>query len=141
MKVRKSKTRDPRSVLFAIAVTVMGIVFAALVLLFVSRVRENFYYYTAEPNDILRELHRSDYAGAWRDARENRAAGTDAEEDPAYAVPYAAADYFEAVSYYEVFRESGDEEKAEEYRKKMDAAREKMGELAYLSEEIDALFQ
>lgn len=140
MKAKKNKTRDPRSVLFAIAVTILGIIFAAMVLLFAARIREHFYYYTAEPNDILRELNRGDLVDAWRDARENRAAGLTAEKDPDYTLPYAAADYFEAASYYEVFRENGDEEMAEVYRNKMDAAREDMGELAYLSDEIDALF-
>ena len=153
MRAKKNRPRDLRGVLFAIAATGMGIVLISMLMLFTARVRKSFYTYSAEPVDILRELNRNDYVDAWHDARENRAAGITKEKNPDYAVPYAVTDYFEAASYYSVFGKEADAEndgksgsgpesdQARVYREKMDTAREEMGELEYLAEDIDELFR
>ena len=140
MRTGNTRSKDPRSVLFAVAVTILGIMLAGLLILFTVRVRESFYSYTAEPNELLRSLNRGDYVNAWIDTRENRAAGITEESDPRYVLPYSVTDYFEAASYYSVYEKNGDTAKTAAYREQMDKAYAEMGELQYMAEEIDELF-
>ena len=140
MRTGNVRTKDPRGVLFAVAVTILGIVLAGLIIFFVFRVKEDFYSYTIEADDLLRTLNRGDYVNAWYEAQENQGKGITAEKDPEYALPYAVTQYFEAASYHSAYEKSGEAEKTAEYRKQMDKAYSDMGELQYMAEEIDELF-
>lgn len=51
---------------------------------------------------------------------------------------YSAAQYYEAASYYKVFSEAGDSARAEKYLEKMNVAAEKLGELGFVREKMDA---
>ncbi len=135
----RSRKKDPRSVLFHTVVTILGVVFVVLTALFLYRMSDRYTRYSPEPDDILFELKRGDYVGAWEDAERNRACGITEQTDPDYALPYAVTDYYEAASYYTVYRENGDEEKAAVYRKAMDKAFTSMGELQFMAEEIDGM--
>ena len=141
MNRRRTRPKSGRDVLFYIAVTILGLLLIGLILFFLYRLHETYHHYTVEPNNILYTLNRGDYVSAWQDVQSNRAAGKTGEKEPGYVLPYAVADYFEAASYYAVYEESGDTEKAADYREEMERAYEKMGELQFMAEEIDALFR
>ena len=130
-----------KSVLFYLAVTLLGVLLVGMTMLFLYRVNRKAYNYTTEPNTLLRMLNRGDYAQVWREVQNNRAMGETEKTDKEYILPYAATDYFEAASYYNAYRESGDEEKAAQYKAAMEKAYEDMGELQFLAEEIDEMFQ
>ncbi|MGN1146663.1 MAG: hypothetical protein ACI4R5_09455 [Acetatifactor sp.] len=51
---------------------------------------------------------------------------------------YGVAQYYEAASYYKIFFEAGDVLRMEKYLQKMNEASEKMGELGFVTEKIDA---
>ena len=51
----------------------------------------------------------------------------------------AVTEYFVAASYYELYKE--DSVKGTEFAEKMRDAKSRMGDFAYMSEEIDAMFQ
>ena len=141
MRVRHNKTRDPKGILFYVLATILGLLLIGLIIAFVVRLNQSYYRYVAEPNDILRTINRGDYADAWLDVQNNRAQGVTEEKDPAYRLPYAVMDYYIAASYYTVYQEEQDPEKAALYREKMETAYDSMGELQYLAEEIDACFE
>lgn len=140
MNSKSSRKKDPRIALFYAAVTALALLFIGLTGFFIVRMNRGFYSYTSEPDAILRMLNRGDYAGAWREVKDNRASGQTEEKEPAYELPYAAVDYYEAKSYYNVYADNGETEKAEIFRRDMDQAYEKMGELQFLAEDIDAMF-
>lgn len=52
---------------------------------------------------------------------------------------HGVADYFQAASYYKMYRENNQPQKAEEMKKKMEEAKIRMGKYAYLQEEINQI--
>lgn len=141
MRGKVRRKRDGRTVLFYVAVTILGIVFLAVTTQFLARLNGPYYTYSTPPHSLLYTLNRGDYVQAWREVQDNRAMGATEKTDQEYALPYAVVDYFEAASFYNVYLESGDKEKTEQYREAMDEAYEAMGELQFMAEEIDAMFQ
>ena len=141
MRARVNRRKEPRSFLFYLAVTILGLLLIGLIIMFITRVNRTFYSYTAEPNELLHMLNRGEYSEAWRQVGENRAQGITEKENKDYVLPYAVVDYFEAESYYSVFLESGNTEEAARYREAMDEAYETMGELQFMAEEIDGIFK
>lgn len=140
----KAKTRgkrEARTVLFYLVVIILGIVLTGMTMLFLYKVNRRTYSYTTEPNTLLHMLNRGEYAQVWREVQNNRALGETKEKDKDYALPYAVTDYFEAASYYNAYLENGDAEKAGQYKAAMEEAYEDMGELQFLAEEIDEMFQ
>ena len=140
MRDRRNGKKDPRTALFYAAVTILVLLFIGLTIFFITRMNRSFYRYTTEPDSILYTLNHGQYPEAWRDVKENRASGETEDKDPKYVLPYAAADYFEARSYYSVYSDTGKAGKAGDFRQTMDQAYEKMGELQFLAEDIDAIF-
>ena len=141
MRTERSGGRRLRSVLFYLGVTILGLLLTGMIILFVTRVNRTFYSYTTEPDTLLRMLNRGEYANAWREVQNNRAQGETEQKDRDYVLPYAVVDYFEAESYYNACLGSDDAEKAAQYRETMDEAYEAMGELQFLAEEIDEIFE
>ena len=135
------RKRDPRSALFYTAVTILTLLLITLTAAFVTGINREYYRYTVKPDDLLYTLNRGDYVEAWSDVQNNRASGKNEEADPEYVLPYAVVDYYEAGSYYTVYQENGDVRKAEDFRRIMEQAYEKMGELQFLAGEIDSVLE
>ena len=132
------KKKDLYTGLFIAAAALLCLILICEAILFFNRISLKEYRSTVEPDTILRELNRRAYMDALYSVRCNRAAGLTEEQEPGFALPYAAADYYEAASYYLAFERAGRSEEAKAYRAKMDEAYERMGEIRFLTEEMDA---
>ena len=139
---QKRGTKSPRgALLFYVAATMLSLLFIILTVLFIARSRRAFYNYTAEADDILRELNRGRYVEAWNDVRSNRMQGVTEDKHPEYALPYAAADYYEARSLYTAYRAAGERDRAAYYKNEMEEAYDGMGKIQFLADEIDEMFE
>lgn len=54
---------------------------------------------------------------------------------------YAAAQYFEAASYYKAFSETGDAARAEKYLQKMNETVGEMGEISFVKDNVDTVLE
>ena len=124
--------------LFIAAAALLCLILIGEAIFFVTRISTKRESNTLTANAILHELNRGAYMDALYSVRYNRAAGLTEEKDPDYALAYAAADYYEAASYYLAYEKTGLSAEAEAYKTKMDAAYQRMGELQFLAEKIDA---
>lgn len=134
----EKKKRDVNRKLFIAAAVLLCLVLIGEVIFFVTRISTKRESSTLDASTILHELNRGAYMDALYSVRYNRAAGLTEEKDPDYALPYAAADYYEAASYYLAYSKCGQEEQARVWREKMEAARDRMGELQFLTEDMNA---
>ncbi len=132
------KKKDLHTGLFIAAAALLCLILIGEAILFFNRISLKEYRSTVDPDTILRELNRGAYMDALYSVRCNRAAGLTEKQEPGFALPYAAADYYEAASYYLAFERAGRSEEAKAYRAKMDEAYERMGEIRFLTEEMDA---
>ncbi len=137
---------------FKIILIVLGIIFVIMTIGFLYRINQGFTDYTSTPNDILRAMKNGYYDQAVEYMYDNIALGETVSKDPDYEVPYALAEYFEAKSQctaYERAAELTDNAglksdlaaKAQEFRSQMDDAYSRMGELTFMTEEIDGIFR
>lgn len=134
----KEKKHDLPSRLFIAAAALLCLILIGEAILFFNRISLKDGSVTLEPNTILRELNRGAYMDALYSVRYNRAAGLTEKQDPDFALPYAAADYYEAASYYTAYVRNGQDELAGRYREKMEEAHQRMGELQFLTEKMNA---
>ena len=132
-----STAQTSGSRMFRIAVTILGLILIAMIILTIVRVSEPFYYYDYEADDLLRSMKNGYYEDVLWEVKSTRSLGNTSNADPDMAVPYALVDYYEAETYYIGHMKAGDEAGAALYRGRMDEAYEKLGEFTFLSEEID----
>ena len=132
------KKMDLRTKLFGAAAVLLVLILIGEAVLFFNRISLKREYSTLTANTILHQLNRGAYTDALYSVRYNRAAGLTEELEPAFALPYAAADYYEAASYCLAFERAGRDEEAKAYRAKMEEAYQRMGELQFLAEKINA---
>lgn len=136
---------------FKIILIVLGVIFVIMTMGFLYRINQGFTDYTSTPNDILRAMKNGYYDQAIDDMYDNIAMGETVSKNPDYEVPYALTEYLEAKFQrvaYEKAAELTDNAglksdlaaKALEFRSQMDDAHSRMGELTFMSEEIDGFF-
>ncbi len=137
--------------LFRTILIALGIILVIMLIALGYKVNNSVYRYTSTPNDLLRNMKNGYYTEAVIEMKENIAQGETVEKDSDYALPYALIEYYEAESYWAAYHKAAElegnaaykadlEQKAAEYRSQMDDAYSRMGELAFMSEEIDASF-
>ncbi len=110
-----------------------------LVIITAGAINEIFEYssYSCYDEDSFGyRLQDGDYARMVEMYYDNMSQG--AEDKKELQEYYGIAKYFEAASYYKVYITTNDMEKAATQEEKMEAALAQMGELAFVSEQIDA---
>ena len=137
MSGNKRKT-DLSTKLFIAAAAFLCLILLVEAIVFIKRIDPSREYEPLTPDTILHELNRGAYMDAMYSVRYNRTAGITEKQNQDYAVPYAAVDYFEAASYYVAYGRSGQADMAQAYREKMEDAYQRMGDLQFLTEKIDA---
>ena len=133
---------------------ILAVVLVIMIIITVVKVKTSFSDYTSTPNEILRSVNNGYYPETVTEMYDNIVLGKTVESDADYTAPYALLSYYEAESYYvgytkaaEQAAKSGDKEyeeslraKASEYQAEMEAARSEIGELDFMTEDIDELF-
>ena len=137
--------------LFRVIIILLAIILVFMVSITIAKIKTGFSDYTSTPNDLLRTIKNGYYSDAVSEMYDNIALGETVEKDADYAVPYALLEYFEAESKYtgyiraaELTSDTAENAelmaKADEYKADMEAAISGMGELAFMTEEIDGYF-
>lgn len=137
--------------LFRVVIILLAVILVFMVSITIAKIKTGFSDYTSTPNDLLRTIKNGYYSDAVSEMYDNIALGETVEKDADYAVPYALLEYFEAESKYtgyiraaELTSDTAENAelmaKADEYKADMEAAISGMGELAFMTEEIDGYF-
>ncbi len=137
--------------LFRVIIILLAVILVFMIGITMVKINSSFSDYTSTPNDLLRTIKNGYYPDAVSEMYDNIALGETVEKDADYAVPYALLEYFEAESMYTGYiraaaltadpAENADlTAKADEYKADMEAARSGMGDLAFMTEEIDGYF-
>ena len=139
---------------FKVLTAVLAVALVVMIIITVVKINTSYSDYTSTPNDILRSVNNGYYPDALMEMYDNIALGKTAEKDDGYRAPYALLNYYEAESCFSGYTKAadqaaaaGDKEyeealrmKASEYQAEMEAARSGMGELDFMTEDIDELF-
>ncbi len=132
------KVKDKKSSLLNIIIIVLTVILFFLLVTFIVQTapRANSYYQESSAEDLIRRMNYSGYQRMLESVYENRVLGVTEAEKPELTVPYAIADYYEAAFIYKGYskaKASG----ADVYLQTMNDAKSKMGEYAYIADEID----
>ena len=139
---------------FKVLTAVLAVALVVMIIVTVVKINTSYSDYTFTSNDILRSVNNGYYPDALMEMYDNIALGKTVEKNEGFRVPYALLDYYEAESCYLGYTKAadqaaaaGDKEyeetlrmKASEYQAEMEAAKDGMGELDFMTEDIDALF-
>ena len=133
-----SKKKDKRNILLNIIIVVLTIAVFCMSLMLISSTRPRGYEYGPETAEtMIRQVDRGTYNYLLSGRYLNKMLGVDTSGNDAYAVPYAAADYYEAAFNYKGLLSAGDTAGASAYADKMSEARESLGEYSYVADDID----
>lgn len=94
--------------------------------------------YITDEESMLYQIEHKDYAGLIREVHKNRVLGITSET---YEECYGAVDYFVAAAYYKAYSQNGRETEAAEQARRMEGSKVRMGELSYLTKEIDQMLE
>ena len=157
----KSKTRTKRpngrtpvtgsDKLFKVLIVILAIILVIMLMVLGYGLRQSRYIYTSTPNEILMTIRNGHYETALSDVKYNIANGETVSENADYAMPYALMDYYEAESLYVGYSKAAAnatdetekaqlEEKASAYLSQMEDAKSRAGELAFMTEDMDKVF-
>lgn len=132
------KVKDKKSSLLNIIIIVLTVILFFLLVAFIVQTspRTNTFYTESSAEDLIRRMNYSGYQRLLESVYENRALGVTEAEKPELTVPYAIADYYEAAFLYKGYLKA-DNPGAEAYLQTMNEAKSKMGEYAYIADDID----
>lgn len=136
--------------LFKLIIVLLALILVILLIATVVRINTSFSDYVTEPNDLLRNIKNGYYSDAVSEMYDNIAMGETVERNEEYRIPYALLSYYEAESCYVAYERASEQatgtdaaalkEKAAGYKDKVDAARQDMGDLEFMTEDIDKIF-
>ncbi len=120
-------------VLLDIVIGVLSVILVGAIAFAVYCLQEDFNYSYSEDSFYYR-LEDEEFGAMVEMYHANEAAGAKASAN--MKEYYGVAKYVEAASFYKMYMEAGDMEKADRYRERMQEAASEMGELAFLQERL-----
>lgn len=137
--------------LLKVLMVVLAVILVIMVLATMARINRTFDDYTTRPNNLLWTMKNGYYGDAVNEMYDNIVLGETVKKNADYEVPYALLEYYEAESYYTAYTGAAGLAKdpseaaalledAEKYKADMEDARGRMGDLEFMTEEIDAIF-
>jgi hypothetical protein len=136
------QTKDRKYTLLNIIIVVLTIIFFCLCLFIAADTKPRGYVYGPDSAEtMLRLVQYGKYSELLRSSHINRMLGVNTSGNDAYTIPYAAADYYEAAFNYKALMSADVPEEASTYSNKMSAAKQTLGEYAYIADDIDDLLK
>lgn len=137
--------------LFKVIIILLALILVLMVIITAAKINQSYTDYTTRPNDLLMTIRNGYYSEAVHEMHDNIALGETVEKNQDYAIPYALLEYYEAESVYTGYARMAETEtdkaraaelkaKAEELKAEMEAAKTGMGDLVFMTEEIDRYF-
>ena len=145
------RTANIGAKLFRFLLIILSVILVVMIIITFNVIGRKSYTYTADPDDMLRQIKNGYYPDAVMDMYDNIALGETPEKNTDYMIPYAILEYYEASSLYKGYinaaasssdpaRKEELTEAAESCRSDMEHARSRMGELEFFTSEIDDIF-
>lgn len=132
-----NRQKFAESRLWNVIIFLLGALLLLNIAMAVMSVGEELKGYPYEESSFLYAMESRDYARMLEMKHRNE--GYRVKTTETMRECYAVAQYFEAAVYERAYREDGQTDKAEAYRKKKEEQREAMGAFSYAAEEIDVL--
>lgn len=137
--------------LFKVIIILLALILVLMVIITAVKINQTYTDYTTRPNDLLMTIRNGYYSEAVHEMHDNIALGETVEKNQDYAIPYALLEYYEAESVYTGHARMAETEtdktraaelkaKAEELKAEMEAAKTGMGDLEFMTADIDELF-
>ena len=137
---------------FSAVIVILAVILVILLIAFGARLKNAHYSYTSTPDEMMYSIRNGNYINGVQDMRHNISQGETADRDEDYAVPYALLDYYVAESYYVGYSKAAEgaadpsekvrlSDVAASWLEKMEAAGDEMGDLAFIKEDIDKVFE
>ena len=137
--------------LFKVVIILLALILVLMVIITAAKINQTYTDYTTRPNELLMTIRNGYYSEAVHEMHDNIALGETVEKNQDYAIPYALLEYYEAESVYTGYARMAETEtdktraaelkaKAEELKAEMEAAKTGMGDLVFMTEEIDRYF-
>lgn len=137
----KTSDKSVKERLLNIVIIVLAAAIVVTLVLVINETKPDRYQYTVSASSIITDLNYGQYSSAVESVCRNRGLGVTEESDADYTECYAAVDYYVAKSYYEAYSLTGDDDTAAGYQQEMTEAYEKMGDLTFLAEDMDATLE
>ena len=139
--IRPEKKSGVRDTILNIVIVILTFILFITAAIFVNKTKPRVgTLYGPEPADrLIIMLERGRYTELVQERYSNEMLGETLQKSSAYAVPYAAADYYEAAIDYNGYIKAGDTAGAAGFKKTMDSSRAALGEYEYVADDIDAL--
>ncbi len=139
-KKNENKTGRRNTLLNIVIVILTFILFCMTIAVVINTKPRVGILYGPEPAQaLIRMLERGRYNELMEEKYNNEMEGATVLSNSAYAIPYAAADYYEAAINYYGYLSAGEGTLATPYKKTMNESRNALGEYAYVADDIDAL--
>lgn len=133
-----SKVKDKKTGFLNAVIVILTIILFCIVIMLVVEIRPRGYSYGPDSAEaMIRLVERGKYADLLRSRYLNKMLGVNTSGNDAYAVPYAAADYYEAAFNYKGLMSADAADEASTYADKMSAARQALGKYTYIADDID----
>ncbi|MBR6468999.1 MAG: hypothetical protein IKS84_01360 [Lachnospiraceae bacterium] len=138
---RQDKKSGVRDTILNVVIVILTFILFITAAIFVGKTKPRVgTLYGPEPAErLIIMLQRGRYNELMQERYSNEMLGSTVEKYPAYTVPYAAADYYEAAIDYNGYIKAGDTAGAAGFKKIMDSSRAALGEYEYVADDIDAL--
>lgn len=124
-----------KNLIMNIVIIVLAIVMVISLYFAITEFYDVFHMYQNSENSFMYTMEDGNYARLVEMYHDN--VGTDGKEKESFRECYGVAKYYESAFFYEMYRETGDTVRAENYKETMDAAEAQLGELTFLKEDID----
>ena len=122
--------------------TALGIVWGAIIAGYVnfafSLFADDSLSYTNSPIGLIYDIQRQEYGNMHSAAIGKLANGANRDENSINSEVYAINDYIEASFMYKIYKESGNAAAMERCEQVIDDSKEKIGDLSFVLDEIDA---
>ena len=136
---------------FGAIIIILAIILVIMLMALGAKIKYSHEVYISDPDSVLYTIKNGRFQDALEDKIYNETAGATVEKDKDYEIPYALVDYYEAESYYTAYSKAAEntadpaekarlEDRAASFREKMEAAAGSLGDLAFMTEDIDAVF-
>lgn len=123
--------------LYGIIIFILCLILVVMSIIIVRELTEPASHFEYEGDYLLHEFQRGEYGDTVLSAKRAIVQGKTPEMSNDYKVAFTILEYFEAASYYKGHLNAGDKEGAEQYKQKMQAAHDKLGEFEFMAEEVD----
>lgn len=133
MNKKQWKKRGPVRFTMDIIIGILCVITVGAAVFMITILNEDWNY-SHDADSFYYRLQDEDFGTMVEMYHRNKEAGVEGNQE--LKQYYGIAEYFEAASYYKIYQETGDETQMKKYYDQMENAKNRMGELSFVSDKI-----